>query len=483
MGEVYEAYDTVLGRKVAVKMIRPSVGADDPELKRRFQCEAQAMARLTHPGTPAVHDAGVHGQDLFYLVMEYVEGVRLDDVIAEIKPLPMGWVAAVGAQVAAVLAAAHAKSVLHRDLKPGNLILCRDGAVKVIDFGLALLRDPNITRLTQTGQRLGTPLYMAPEQIFPTNVTPQSDLYSLGCVLYEMLAGTPPFTEKSECTVEEQHLAAKPVPVAEHRPDVPPDLADLIAELLAKDPAQRPPDAVAVYNGLVPHLAGAHPLPGIAEDPSGPLRMCSEVLTRILRSPSAPRSAARSVAPSRVGRASIGRVRREAMALARAGRHVQAAQVLAEVVEPDGHPLDVDDPEVVKLRLWRAGLLAEGGDRRAVAAFIRLGDELADRYGAADERVVQCRLGEADCYARLGDGGLALEVLYRLLTDQLAVRVSDDPLVLELRRRIGGLEALTGNSAVARQTLIELHEDLSCRHGADHPSVIRIREHLNRLGV
>ncbi|WP_346039359.1 serine/threonine-protein kinase [Actinomadura chokoriensis] len=487
MGEVWGGFDAVLGRRVAVKLVRLSdVPEDLAELERRFLREARVMARLGHPGAPAIHDAGV-SEDAsptrrMFIVMEYVDGIRLDDVIAETESLPLGWVAAVGAQVAAVLAAAHGKGVLHRDLKPSNLILCPDGAVKVIDFGLALLHDPEVTRLTRSGAIIGTALYMPPEQVRSETATGRSDLYALGCVLYEMIAGRPPFVGDTEYAILEQQVNARPIPVGKLRANVPGDLGDLVAELLAKDPAKRPEDAAAVYRRLVPHVSGAHPLPRMADQEASPLRMYADVLTRVLHKPRE-RAVDEAGGGPRASRAEMSRVRREATALARDGRHADAARALEAIVEPGGRPLAVDDPEAVKIRLLYANVLAGGGDHaRAAGVFMRLGDDLTARFGAEDERVVQCRLGEADCDRARGDDGLALRLLRGLLAEQLDVRPADDPRVLELRRRVGELEAEVGDRAAARRTLADLHDDLSRDAGPEHPSAIRVRERLERLG-
>jgi A/G-specific adenine glycosylase len=172
-----------------------------------------------------------------------------------------------------------------------------------------------------------------------------------------------------------------------------------------------------------------------------------------------------------------------ATAMVRDGRHADAARVLEAVVEPGGRPLAVDDPEAVKLRLLYANVLAGGGDHaRAAGVFMRLGDDLAARFGVEDERVVQCRLGEADCDRARGDDGLALRLLRGLLAEQLDVRSAEDPRVLELRRRVGELEAEVGDHAAARRTLADLHDDLSRDAGPDHPSAIRVRGRLERLG-
>lgn len=166
MGEVWGATDTRLRRRVAVKFVR---FADDPELIRRFVRESQLTARMAHPGVPVLYDAdkvsGGPFDGRLYLVMELVEGINVDDLVAEHDPLPIGWAAAIAAQVCAVLSYAHGKSLVHRDLKPSNLMVDKDGAVKVLDFGLAVALDADErSRLTSTNQTLGTLAYMSPEQ-------------------------------------------------------------------------------------------------------------------------------------------------------------------------------------------------------------------------------------------------------------------------------------------------------------------------------
>ena len=165
MGEVWGARDLRLDRRVAIKLIRFPDGTPDPELVRRFHRESRITARLEHPGVPAVHDTGVAADGRPYLVMQYVEGISVADVVAEHGPLPIGWAAAIAAQTCAVLAAAHAASLVHRDLKPANLVLGPDGAVRVLDFGLAVALGAGDSQITRSGQTIGTPAYMAPELV------------------------------------------------------------------------------------------------------------------------------------------------------------------------------------------------------------------------------------------------------------------------------------------------------------------------------
>jgi serine/threonine protein kinase len=224
MGEVWEGYDERLDRRVAVKVVRRRYlpdGADYDRLVKRFLREARISARLDHPGVPTVYDAGVHDGEA-YLIMRLVAGRNLADLIAEQGRLPVSWAAATGAQICSVLAAAHAASLVHRDLKPRNVMLCPDGRVLVLDFGIAVILDTiEPTRLTTTGQILGTPAYMAPEQAAGVPVGSPADLYALGCLLHELLAGDPPFVGDSPLAVVGQQLYAEPVRLRRLRPAVP----------------------------------------------------------------------------------------------------------------------------------------------------------------------------------------------------------------------------------------------------------------------
>lgn len=270
MGEVWGAVDTRLRRRVAVKFVR---FGDDPELVRRFVRESKLTARMAHPGVPVLYDAdkvaGGPFDGRLYLVMELVDGVNVDDLVAEHDPLPVGWAAAIAAQVCAVLSYAHGESLVHRDLKPSNLMVDRHGAVKVLDFGLAVVLDADErSRLTSTDQLLGTLAYMAPEQ-FRGRSGPSSDLYALGCVLYQMLSGRGPFQGPDHVSLMHAHIYEKAAPLTRLRPDVPPDLEDLVQRLLAKAPEARPASADEVFDALHPHTAGLQELPGAVRAAAG----------------------------------------------------------------------------------------------------------------------------------------------------------------------------------------------------------------------
>nr|MDT0663196.1 serine/threonine-protein kinase [Micromonospora sp. DSM 115978] len=254
MGEVWAGRDGRLDRPVAIKFLRL---LEVPERDRatavaRFRREAWATARLDHPGVPAVHDLGEHGDDLF-LVMQLVAGSDLADLIAEEAPLPVPSATSIAAQICAVLAVAHTASLVHRDLKPQNVMVTPDGLVKVLDFGVAALLGPaDASRLTTTGRLLGTPAYLAPEQARGDAVGPAADLYSLGCVLFELLTGAQPYRARTAIEMLHRHLK-DPVPlIADLRADVPEDLTHLVYCLMAKAPEERPGTADEVRRMLEP---------------------------------------------------------------------------------------------------------------------------------------------------------------------------------------------------------------------------------------
>jgi eukaryotic-like serine/threonine-protein kinase len=275
MGEVWGADDITLDRRVAIKFVL----LPDAELHQRFTREARALASLTHPGVPALYDFG-SADGHHYMIMQFIEGSGLHDVIAEHAPLSIGWVASIGAQIATVMEAAHEQGILHRDLKPSNLMLCRDGSIRVLDFGLAFMHDADLTTLTQTGQQLGTAAYMSPEQVRGERSTEHADIYSLGCVLYEAATGRPLFTGPNEYSVKTQHATMSPVPARQYRADIPNGLDELLTAMVEKDPADRPAGVREVYERLMPYLSGTEPLGDMTDDRPSPLTLYSRVLSR-----------------------------------------------------------------------------------------------------------------------------------------------------------------------------------------------------------
>ncbi|MCX4826250.1 protein kinase [Streptomyces sp. NBC_01142] len=236
MGEVWRATDQALSRPVAVKLLR----ADDGDAaSERLRMEARTAARLDHPHVVSMYDSGCH-DGRFYLVMELVDGWSLAQELAVHGLLDPQEAGAIGAQMAAGLSAAHVQGVIHRDIKPGNIMLTTDRIVKITDFGIACFADDASHTLTATGKILGTSSYLAPERAVGRPAVPASDVYALGCVLYELLTGRPPFLGENTPAVVQQHASAAPVPPDHLRPEIPRSLADHLLLLLAKDPAQRP---------------------------------------------------------------------------------------------------------------------------------------------------------------------------------------------------------------------------------------------------
>ncbi|MGP4109848.1 protein kinase domain-containing protein [Streptomyces sp. 4N509B] len=257
MGSVWEALDLRLERPVALKVVGAGLGTGtvggDPRLAERFQREARLLAKLSSPYIVTVHD---FGDDVFdhrpvlYLVMERLAGRSLDQILSRELP-PLSDVARWGEQICRALAVAHDAGVVHRDLKPANVMVGPDGLARVLDFGIAavLAESTDHARLTSTGVVLGTPSYMAPEQIEGTGISARSDLYALGCVLYALATGRPPF-RGSLYQLLRQQLEDQAPPPSTLRQGLPPAWDQLISELLAKRPAERPGSATEIAERL-----------------------------------------------------------------------------------------------------------------------------------------------------------------------------------------------------------------------------------------
>ncbi|MGW2632769.1 protein kinase domain-containing protein [Streptomyces chattanoogensis] len=251
MGTVYRAVDHRLRRTVAVKTLSAEL-ALQPEFRTRFQREAHAAAALNHPGVATVHDVGedaAGGGIEPYLVMEYVEGRTLSRVLHD-GAMAVAQAVDITRQVLQALEHSHRHAIVHRDIKPANVMLTGTGTVKVVDFGIAKALSEVATRLTGTGVAVGTPAYLAPEQINGHETDHRTDLYAVGCLLYELLTGRPPYTGDSPFSVMHQHLAAEPVPPSRLRPELPPALDAVVARALSKDRADRFADASAMKEAL-----------------------------------------------------------------------------------------------------------------------------------------------------------------------------------------------------------------------------------------
>lgn len=488
MGEVWFGHDTRLDRRVAVKFVRFPEGKPDEELIRRFVRESRIASRLEHPGVPAIYDAGVH-EDRPFLVMQRINGLSVADLVAEQGHLSVGWSAAIAAQACAVLSAAHAASLVHRDLKPSNLMLEPDGGVKILDFGLATAVDlADFSKITNTGQVLGTPSYMAPEQILAGLSGPASDLYALGCTLHEMLCGRQVFAGATTYTIMNKQVDEHPPTVRSRRPDVPAALDELVLALLEKNPEDRPGGADEVYDRLLPFAVDLEPMPGALRPPAAPspVRRYAAVLSRVFAGERATAKPAPVPPPTSRPSAQVDvdaeQVRDQAEHLIQQRRFNQAADVLAGAVAhadacsapPGGDP--------VGLRRQYADALFDSGDyQRAAPAYHNLVGILATVYGPDADEVLACRLREATCHALSGRTAQALTQLDQLLADEERLFGGHAARVLDLRRQIGLLQLGAGQRAAAEQTLTSLLADLRQAHDPDHHTITATTELLAGL--
>jgi eukaryotic-like serine/threonine-protein kinase len=234
MADVYCAEDNHLGRQVAIKVLHRRF-AQDQEFVERFRREAKSAAGLNHPNVVGVFDRGEH-EGTYYIAMEFLEGQTLKDIVTSEAPLPQERVIELGLQILQAAGFAHSHGVIHRDFKPHNVIVDELGHAKVTDFGIARA---GASEMTETGSIMGTAQYLSPEQAQGHAVTATSDLYSIGVMLYEMLAGRLPFDGDSAVAVALKHLSEPPVPISQWRPDVHPALEAVVMAALAKDPSQR----------------------------------------------------------------------------------------------------------------------------------------------------------------------------------------------------------------------------------------------------
>jgi len=274
MADVYLAEDTQLGREVALKILHPQYAGDDSFVER-FRREALAAAKLQHPNIVQIYDSGREG-DFNFIVMEYVEGQPLKDRLADEGPLEIGEASRIAREVLTALAYAHRTGLVHRDIKPGNILLSEDGKVQVTDFGIA--RAEAGSTMTQTGTILGTAYYLSPEQAQGLPLDGRSDIYSLGVVLYEMLTGRRPFEGDSPVSIAYKHVREMPKPPTAYRQDLPRPLEAIVLTALTKKPEDRYSSAALMRRDLEAFGQGREVtatikgVPAIAEDSTQVIR-------------------------------------------------------------------------------------------------------------------------------------------------------------------------------------------------------------------
>ncbi|GGT28123.1 serine/threonine-protein kinase [Streptomyces chromofuscus] len=514
MGEVWRARDESLGRHVAVKCLRPLGPHHDQSftrvLRERFRREARVAAALQHRGVTVVHDFGEADGALF-LVMELLQGRNLSQVLEDNKqhPLPVPDIVDIAEQVSAALAYTHRQGIVHRDLKPANIVRLTEGTVKICDFGIARLgADVGFTsRLTGTGVAMGTPHYMSPEQIGGDEVDQRSDLYSLGCVLYELATGVPPFDLGDAWAILVGHRDTPPEPPRTHRADLPAHLEQIILDLLAKLPEQRPRDAAEVGRRIgaarivpayVPTVIGAEPAAREARLPSWTHGITTghKAAGAALRTP--PPDAGAGLTGEWIARPATGPTPRPApetpqdppeealaalagrhdagLSLGRLGRWAEAGEVHRAVTAEREHLLGPDHPDTLASRyevaftLSRSGRAADALREYTHVARVRervLGAEHPDTLAARQETAYV-----------LGRLGRPLEA-HRVYTSVLAVRErilgADHPDTLRCRHNLAFNLSRLGRLEDSYRAARDVAEARARVLGPSHPDTLVTR--------
>ncbi|MEU8326491.1 protein kinase [Nonomuraea sp. NPDC048881] len=266
MAVVYLALDPRLSRRVALKILNPVLSVDD-RFRQRFILESRTVASIEHPNIIPIYEANADADGVLYIAMRYVDGLDLRRLIYDRGPLPLAQASQIFAQTAAALDAAHAHDLIHRDVKPANILLAGDH-VYLTDFGITKHRS-SISGLTQTDQFIGTPRYMSPEQINKEHIDGRCDQYALACVVYEALSARLPFQRENDIALLWAHLAEQPAPLSQLRPELPPQVDVVMARALAKAPEQRYATCVEFVTALRDAISGQEAEPG-GRHPSGP---------------------------------------------------------------------------------------------------------------------------------------------------------------------------------------------------------------------
>jgi serine/threonine protein kinase len=501
MGEVFHGWDERLDRPVAIKVLRPPAGVpvsgvpDSPEAaeildahdrdRRRFLREIRVTAQLEQPGIPAVYDTGESelpgGGKEMWLVMQLLRGSTLQALLDRADYSSPGaapsvaWAAAIAAQVTAVLVGVHRENIVHRDIKPSNVMIVDAGLVKVLDFGISILRGASsLPRLTQVGRTVGTPLYMSPEQYNGKLVTAASDIYSLGCLLFELLTGDPPFLGLGD-TLRARHLQ-DPAPSARaKRTDVPYTLDQLITSMLAKDPAGRPA-ADDVYAALLPVIT-AVVLPEwlvTSRDPTRPFRMPLLPMAPAAAGPTATEGTQLTEAEKALLKANV-------QALLENDQPSQAVRLLENAVARAADPVT----ETELREDLAVALLMAGEYGRAAPLFEAVGADYR-RMGIQpnDPMVLNCSYQAGHAFAELGNPEGALRHL-RFYVANASAGAAADPeealKVLESRFVIAQMLAAQGDDEQALAELRAIRPVFASMLGEDSTMVRNLDKQISRL--
>ena len=486
MSEVYYGYDERLDRNVAIKMLRPTgavpAAPDSPEAvqildalerdRKRFLREIRTTAKLEHPGIPAVYDTGSDDAAEMWLVMQLLRGTSLEALLDHTdyaaSPLSVAWAAAIAAQVAAVLADVHAVDIVHRDIKPANVMITDGGLVKVLDFGIAILRGAGaLPRLTQFDRTVGTPAYMSPEQCLGQVVAAASDIYSLGCLLYELLTGDVPFHGSADVLLRTHHLHS-PVPsVRSARPDVPAVADALVSSMLAKDAGARP-SAREVYEALLPLTAASAEDGEENRDPTRPFR-------RPLLAP--PRQAEPGEARGRLTDAEARLLELNVQALLDDDRPAQAISLLDGAIER------ADPALSLQLRYLLGAALFYGGEyTRAASVFDAVGREYARHLSPTDPSVLDSSYHAGHAYAQIGKPEQALAQLRFYVRNADPAKDADEAAkILESRFVIAQMLASAGETDEALAELSAIRPLLADEFGVESTQVRNLDKQISRL--
>lgn len=433
MAEVWCATDQQKQRPVAVKFLRPTEEVlrqvdtqyqqdEIAVMHKRFKREARLLSQLNHLSIPKLYDEGNHCATP-YLVMQYIEGVALNDFLARRRPLTLGPAAAIAVQIASALACAHTLPVVHRDLKPQNIMLSKTGVAVLLDFGIAQPLGVGISRYTHYGSSLGSPGYQAPEQIRGDSVVPETDNYAFGCVCYEMLTGRTPFVEEHG-GLQGQHLDALPLPLQTLAPQVPAELDDLVLRMLAKVSEQRPsmPEIEQVFRRYLPQPGSTPPNPRLDPDPTLLFRVPDDEVA----DPGLARTVSAPPGPARSGWLRVRSVEEDCEEGEReliAGDPGPALARLADMATAARNQWGPARPLV--RRAWRLaaeGLRIVGDCGRAAILYQQMSDDLVRSYDSRDQATALVwRLRVAECRLPFGDSALALETLYEAVTATAAL--------------------------------------------------------------